>query len=351
MRKFYFLFIFIGCFYSTLAKEITFNFNVPVGKIEYFKSEDTNTQAQEFFNGSTTLNLEEKEYYFLFSAEGYPSIQKNLDIKNSSAVDNIIFNQENSVTVKGNIKNRDAKLGGVKISFTDVNNHSYNFISDLYGNYTAYLPPGNYKVSAERSGYTQNSGLGIIYEFTKRTTPYSLNFELTELPSYVQGHVVDSEGLPIPFPTISIKNGSKIIKLTGDKLGFFKLPVDSGIITILCQKKGYIQNGTVRKIEKNSFTSNIEIALKRSAYSITGVVTDSTKALRGIKLQLLGQDYKKIATTTTSENGFFEFYKIPGDRKVFIVITVDNKIIKKTDLIDLDKDIKNFNILLDFEEL
>ena len=346
MRKFCFLFIFIICFSPIFSKEVTFNFNVPVGKIEYFKSGDMNTQGQEFYEGSVTLDLDKTDYYFLFTSNDYPYIQKVLNIKESNSPIDIVFDEKDFAVVKGSVKSKASKLGNVKVSFINAENHSYNFTTDMFGDYVAYIPPGNYKVTAERIGYSLNEDDGIIHEFNSKLTPYSFDLNLTELPSYIQGHVVDSEGQGIPFPLISIKNGSDIIRLKGDSMGLFEIPIKSGIATILCQKKGYIQNGTVRKIEKDSYVSNIEITLTRARYSITGTVFSDTKALSGLKLQLMTRDYNKIATTTSSENGFFEFYKIPGDRKVFIMISKDNKIIKRSELINLDKDIKNFNILL-----
>lgn len=346
MRKLYFLFIFILTTSLIFSKDILFNFNLPVGKIEYFKAGDLNTQAQNFYEGSITLDLDKEEYYFLFTSEGYPSIEKVIDIKNISSPVEINFSKEEFSKVKGRVKSHDSALGGVVLSFINAENHSYNFETNIYGEYVAYLPPGNYKVTAKREGYILEGQENIVYDFSNKNIPHSLDLSLLELPSYIQGHVVDENDTAIPFPNITIKNGEVITRVTGDELGIFKFPVKSGIVTILCQKKGFIQNGVVKKIEKNSFVSNIEVKLTRTRYSITGVVMDNTKALKDIKLQLMSEDYNKIATTTSSENGFFEFYKIPGDQKVFIVISENNKIIKKSENINLNQDIKNFNILL-----
>ena len=63
----------------------------------------------------------------------------------------------------------------------------------------------------------------------------------------------------------------------------FKFPVNSGIITILAQKNSFFQNGVVRKIEKNSSITNIEIPLSKIRYSITGIVTNGIKALDKIR--------------------------------------------------------------------
>lgn len=80
---------------------------------------------------------------------------------------------------------------------------------------------------------------------------------------------------------------------------------------------------------------------------LTGIVTNGIKALDKVELQLVNEDNSKITTTYSDENGYFEFYKIPSNRKVFILVLKDNKILKKTELIDLNKDIKDFNIILD----
>jgi hypothetical protein len=65
-----------------------------------------------------------------------------------------------------------------------------------------------------------------------------------------------------------------------------------------------------------------------------------------MELQLVNEDNSKITTIFSDENGSFEFYKIPGNRKVFILVIKDGKILKKSELITLDNDIKNFNIIL-----
>ncbi len=347
MKKIYLFFIFIICSSILFSKEIVFNFNLPVGKIEYFKVGDLNTQTQNFYDGKAILNLEKEEYYFLFIAEDYPLIQKVINVSDLSSPMNITFTKEGFSIVEGVVKNLNSTLGEVQVSFINAENHSYNFTTNIYGEYRAFLPPGNYKVSAKRAGYILKDHKGIIYDFSLKNIPYKLDLNLTELSSYVKGHVVDEEGFAIPYPKIFIKNGENIIETTGDELGKFQIPVNSGIATILCQKNGYVQNGVVRKVEKNSTINNIEVKLTRTRYSISGTVTDDIKALSGVKLQLVGEDFRKIATTTSSENGFFEFYKIPGNQKVFILISENNKIIKKSEAINLTQDIKNFNILIE----
>lgn len=346
MRRAFFALLFINLFLITFSKNITFNFNTPTGKVEYFKAGDLNTESSYFYEGTLTLDLEEKEYYFLLSNEDFPSIQKVIDIKTVKNPIDILFTKDNYVLVEGNITSDYSNIGAVTVSFTNSQNKSFNFITDIFGKFTAYLPPDNYSIDAERFGYTLSKKNKLIYNFSSTTKPYSLKLDLIELPSFIQGKVIDEEGHTISYPKLFIKNGENIFQGEGDEFGMFKFPVDSGIVTILAQKYSFIQNGVVRKVEKNSSITNIEVTLTKVKYNITGTIVDGVKALSGVELQLVNEDNSKITTVYSDENGHFEFYKIPGNREVFIFVVKDNKILKKTELITLDKDIKNFNIIL-----
>lgn len=346
MRKILLILLFINLFLITFSKNITFNFNTTTGKVEYFKAGDLNTQSNYFYEGSITLDLENEEYYFLISNPNYPVIQKVINIKNIEQPIDIVFSKDDYTCVKGVVKNKSSNLGNVTVSFTNAENKSFNFSTNIFGEFTAYLPPDNYSINTERFGYTLDKKNKIIYNFSSTVKPYSLELNLIELPCFIQGKVIDENNRAIPFPKLFVKNGENIIQGEGDEFGMFKFPVDSGIITVLAQKHSFLQNGIVRKIEKNSSITNIEITLSKIRYTITGVVTDGIKALDKIELQLINEDNSKITTVYSDENGYFEFYKIPGNREVSILVLKNNKILKKTELINLDKDIQNFNIIL-----
>lgn len=346
MRRTFFLFFFINFFLIAFSKNITFNFNTPKGKIEYFKAGDINTQSNYFYDGTLTLDLKEEEYYFLLTSEDFSPIQKIINIKTVNNPIQISFTKDNYVCIEGKVTSDYSNIGNVIVSFINSENKSFNFTTDIFGKFTAYVPAGNYSVEANRFGYTLNKKNKIIYSFTSTKKPYSLDLNLIELPCFIQGKVVDEDGHTIPYPKLFIKNGGNIIQGEGDEFGMFKFPVDSGIVTILAQKYSFLQNGVVRKIEKNSSITNIEITLSKVRYNISGTIVDGIKALPGMELQLVNEDNSKITTVYSDETGNFEFYKIPGNRTVFILVLNKGKILKKTQLITLDKNIKDFNIIL-----
>ncbi len=331
----------------SFSKNIDFNFNIPTGKILYYKDGAENSGEALFYDGHTQLNLEEKNYSFVFSTPEYPMIQKDINIKEVNEPININFTRNDTVKIKGNVKSGELNIGAAKITLYNSKNIGYNFTTDLFGNFTAYVPKGNYRIHVERKDYTLDKKNAIVYQFTNPAIPYTVNINLHQIPSFIKGQAVDEHGNSIPYPIVSIKLGTEIKKITGDEFGMFELKLKPGIVTIMCEKEGYTENGTIRNVEKNTSVTNIEIQLTRIRSSISGIVTDGVKPIRGAKVFLRDNDFNKISTTKTDENGFYEFYKIPSRKNVFITVMDNNKVLKRSESFDLDHDIKNFNLILD----
>ena len=332
---------------TVFPKNVDINFNIPKGKVLFYKYGAENTQEALFYDGHLSLKLEDKPYSFVFSTPGYPIIEKNLNVKELKSPITINFKRSDTVVVKGNIRNGELNVGAAKVTFMDSQNIGYNFVSDIFGNFTAYIPKGNYRVYVDKTGYSLNKRNAIVYQFLNPALDYKLNLNLKELPSFIKGQAVDENGNSIPYPEVSLKIGTEIVKIKGDEFGMFKMDIDPGIITILCEKEGYTQNGTVRNVEKDSSITNIEIPLTRIRASISGIVTDGIKPIRGAKVVLRDSDFNKISSVKTDENGFYEFYKIPSRKDVFVTVMDNNKVLKRSENFDLEHDIKNFNLILD----
>lgn len=161
MRRAFFAFLFINLFFITFSKNITFDFNMPTGKVEYFKAGDINTQSNYFYDGTLTLDLEEKEYYFLLTSTDFPPIQKIIDVKTIKKPIQISFTKDNYVCIEGKVTSDYSNIGNVIVSFINSENKSFNFTTDIFGKFTAYVPAGNYSVEANRFGYTLNKKIKL----------------------------------------------------------------------------------------------------------------------------------------------------------------------------------------------
>lgn len=331
---------------AAFSREVNLNFNVENGEIYFFNEKDLKVQNASFYNGGIKLNLKDEVYNFTFMSPSYPRINKRINIAGLKGNLNIEFSHKNSVMIQGNIHSGDLNIGKAKVTFTDSKNVGYDFETDIFGNFTAYLEKGKYRISTDRIDYKLAPKNQIIYNFTNSKVPYKVSIDLTPIPSFIKGRATDENGNTIKFPTFFIKLENKILQKTGDEFGMFDLELPAGMVTIMAKKDGYYENGTVLNMDKNSSVTNIEIPLTRIRASISGIITNGVRPLRNIKIILHDDDFNKIETVRSDINGFYEFYKIPSKKNVFITAIKGNKILTKSKNFDLVKDIKNFNLII-----
>ena len=173
------------------------------------------------------------------------------------------------------------------------------------------------------------------------------DINLHEIASFIEGRVIDEKGDPIANAGIIVKNGTETSKIETDEFGKFRKKVEAGIVTLICKKDGYLQNGLIRKIDKQSSITNLEIILNKSKFNIQGIVTDGIKALVNIPVTIHDEDINKISTVLSNENGYYEFNGIEGDKDVFISVSDPNYKRFKTPLFRLDKNINDKNLILE----
>lgn len=347
MYKFKIALLFFILSILSFSKEFTIHFNIPSGSIRYYKTNDKTFKTFDFYNSKATFNLDEEIYTFLFFNKEYAPIVKEIDIKKIPNEIYIEFSKKEDVIINGVVKSKNNNVGGSEIQFIDNLNRGYSTTSDYLGNFQIKLPKGNYKVNINKFGYTIKKNSPLIYEFTSSAKPYNLTINLDKIPSFVEGRVIDEKRNPIINAQVTIKNGAETFYLKTDEYGKFKKEVSSGIVTLICSKPGFFTNGSVRKIESDSSIPNLEIVLTKTKFNIQGVVTDGVKALPKIVVTIHDEDINKITSVTSDENGYYEFANIEGDKEVFISINDPKYKRLKTDLFRLDKNINDFNLILE----
>lgn len=326
----------------SFGENLKINFNVPSGEVYYYNQKIKNVANNPFKDGEINLNLPKGTYSFIFLANKYPQIHMNVEISKDTNL-NINFSHEHEIVIDGNVKSGNLNIGGATITLKDKNNTNYEFKSDLYGHFKAYLHSGEYTISTSKSKYylAENKK----YNFKKRM-PYKVDIDLMPLPAYIKGQAIDEDGYAIKGVKFYLKLKKNIREIKGDRYGYFSAQVPQGIITIMAQKEGYVQNGRVFYMDKDSSILNVTIPLTRIRASISGVITNGIWPMKNAKVILYDIDFNKLKTVRTNENGFYEFYKIPSHKKVFLCVMERNNIIYKTPNFDLLKDIKNYNLIV-----
>lgn len=331
---------------TSFSREIYIKFNTLKGNIKYYKPGDKEIRSIDFFNGEIKFSLKDDEYIFLFTSPEYAPIEKNIDTKKENNF-SIEFSKADTVLITGTVQADNMNIGGTEISFVNSKNKSYTVTTDFLGKFTAYIPKGDYRIKTNRFGYSLDKKNALVYEFTSTGKPYNIIINLHEISSFIEGRVVDEKGNPIANTDITVKNGTETSKITSDEFGKFRKRVDAGIVTLICKKDGFIQNGLIRKIDRQSSITNLEIVLNKSKFNVEGVVTDGVKALVNIPVTIHDEDINKISTVLSNENGYYEFNGIEGDKDVFISVSDPNYKRFKTPLFRLDKNITDNNLILE----
>ncbi len=343
LTSFFLLFLFA---ITSFARDITIKFNTLKGTVKYSQPNDKEIKSIDFYNGEAKFSLKDEEYVFLFISPEYSPIKRIIDTRKESNL-YIEFSQANTVTVNGTVQADDINIGRVEVSFVNSKNEGYTVTTDFLGKFTAYIPKGNYKIKINRFGYFLDKKNTLIYEFFSTLKPYNISINLHEMPSFIEGRIIDEKGNPIPSADITVKNGTNTFKIETDDFGKFRKKVEAGIVTLICKKEGFIQNGLIRKIDKQSSINNLEIIMSKSKFNVFGIVTDGIKALVNIPITIHDEDINKIATVFSNENGYYEFNGIDGDKDVFISVVEPNYKRYKTPLFRLNKNIDDKNLILE----
>ncbi|MGL6154765.1 MAG: hypothetical protein ACRC0W_06485 [Cetobacterium sp.] len=266
----------------------------------------------------------------------------------SFSQNNEISSYEKTIKIQGVVFDGNYSIGNATISFINSENIVFNTKSDFAGNFNITLPKNRYRILGEKYGYEMVKDQNTFYDFTRKKDNYSLDILLKQIPSIIEGRVLDEDGNPIKNAKITIKSKENLDVIKSDNFGMFRLEVPMGLISIFAEKNGYFGNGTAILLESESLRNNIAINLQRKFFSISGVLTNSVESLGNKTIYLIDSNNKKIlGKTVTSPIGYYEFLNIPGQSKVKIVVDIKEYKKFSSDEIIVNSNINKFNIFLD----
>ncbi|MCK5779858.1 MAG: hypothetical protein KAH04_02510 [Psychrilyobacter sp.] len=296
----------------------------------------------------TPVILESGTFDFMVNGKFYDNTYFRGLLLNSSTNKNIVISLPSVATnIRGVIKNNNQFIGGVTLAFTDVNNKVYNTNSDFVGSFSIDLPPQKYKITIKKPGFTLNKKQDLIYDFSIAKNRYNLNLLATELPSSIDGIVYDNMKKPLPDALISLKSGDIVIKLKSNKFGEFSVPILPGMIFIKVEKDGYKSVGIVRKLERFSTLSGLNVTLSPYLANISGIISNDFFSLKKTPLKLRDTKGNVVANTLSNSIGYYEFSDIKTNENYFISVGVQSYKHYFSSHFYLDReDILNKNIIL-----
>jgi subtilisin family serine protease len=198
----------------------------------------------------------------------------------------------------------DAKDGAV-ISGAQVSDGTRNALTDATGKYIIdNVPPGNYQVTASKSGYQSSS---LTVNVLSGTTAVA-NFSLSQivLSGSITGSVTDAkDGAAIVGATVS--DGARTA--TTDASGKYTITaVPPGNYQVTASKSGYQSSSlTVNVVSETTAVANFSLSQTLTPGSITGSVTDAKDgaAISGAQVSA------GTRTATTDASGKYTVANVP----------------------------------------
>jgi len=119
------------------------------------------------------------------------------------------------------------------------------------------------------------------------------------------------------------------------------------MIFIKVEKDGYKPVGVVRKLERFSTLSGLNITLSPHLSNISGIISNDFFPLKDIPLNLRDKDGNIVASTLSNSNGYYEFSDVRIDKNYFITVGVQSYKHYFSSRFHLsEEDVTNKNIIL-----
>ena len=257
------------------------------------------------------------EIFTLFSA---PYTIRDINLKKEEKQYVNIFIPLNLISVDGKVFHEKSLVGGVKLTFQNMEKERFEVYTDINGSFHLSLLPNVYDLEIEKSGYTSKEK--YQFEFFDTEKKYYPEIELKEIPSTIEGYIYDSKGVALANTKLDIKNNDKSITVYSDLKGFYKAEVERGLVFIRAVKDGYYPSGKIERVEAFSSKEISDIIIQEKLGAIEGKITDGVSPLSGLKIELYDDKNNYVAETLSNSNGFFSFDRIKALKNYYL--TIDN---------------------------
>lgn len=257
------------------------------------------------------------EVFTLFSP---PYIIKDITLKKQEKQYVNIFIPLNLISVEGKVFHEKSLIGGVKLTFQNMEKERFEVYTNINGSFELSLLPNVYDLEIEKPGYTSMGK--YQFEFFDTEKKYYPEIELVEIPSTIEGYIYDSRGITLANTKLDIKNNDKSITVYSDLNGFYKAEVERGLVFIRAIKDGYYPSGKIERVEAFSTKQISDIVIQEKLGAIEGKITDGVSPIAGLKIELYDDKNNFIAETLSNSNGFFSFDRIKALKNYYL--SIDN---------------------------
>jgi len=268
------------------------------------------------------INIPYGEYTIIGETENRIVFLKSKITLNKKSKKYIVLGLPSSIgKVNGRLVYKNKAIANVSLNFISENKDIYKTKSDSNGKFIIFLPKGKYRISTPQKGLSFHKTSHNIQKdsqdlklSTSKKRQLKKNFTSKAIynnKNKIFGKITDSKGKIIKNAEIKIKSeGGRIRRYFSNKNGKFTARVIPGATFISIEKDGYKPFGLIRNIKKN-ISLSMNFFLETHYYMISGYITDSVFPIKNQTIKLKNRNEKEIASTSSNEDGYYEFSNIP----------------------------------------
>ncbi|NNE71736.1 MAG: carboxypeptidase regulatory-like domain-containing protein, partial [Rhodothermales bacterium] len=144
-------------------------------------------------------------------------------------------------------------------------------LTDAAGGYSVSVPPGRYRVRAERNGFAAGELEGVEVASSEQVEVPDV--VLDAIAGFVTGRVVNESGQPVQLARVIATSNGTSQELTTDAEGSFDLTLAAGAWTLQASKEGFLSGQPVQiQVSRGERQSNVTVVLTEQASQVTGAV-------------------------------------------------------------------------------
>lgn len=274
-------------------------------------------------NGQFTLNLRSGSYSISASA-GQHSPDRDVDVVLgfNETLSGIRFEMEpNPSSVSGLVLHSDgSELANTTVSIPGIGSTT----SGSNGTYQISIPPGDFQVQANRSGYVASDPVDFSAEAGQNLQ--GIDFTLAPNASTIKGRV-RSSGSPIVRAEIrAVSSSGRVQTTTTDNLGNYELNILPGTWTVTANRSGFLESDEAETVlSAGQVRNNLNFNLVQNTRTVRGNISGPNGGLRNVTVQITSPDNPDFSESTLSQvSGGYAFtlpagqqYRVRASRSGF----------------------------------
>jgi len=256
-------------------------------------------------SGQYRLSVKPGTWTIRAEKTGFVPGQSNTPVQSGQTVIGVDFNLALNIgTVSGKITDNHGQ--SVENAFVEVMGKNLQSVSDLNGNYTIQLEPGNYQLKAWKQGFnSQTVSVTVVLNST-----ITKNFSLTTMGT-LTGKIADgSTGMPINGATVWVILGSDTSQTETDYTGEYTFFLNSGTYTLVADQLGYHRKQLSVSLAAGAIKTQ-NMALQPDPTEIARIqgkiLDDFHKPMAGVSISLSGG---KVDIIYTETDGTYDIKKL-----------------------------------------